>query len=169
MLEECTVRTLLMHRPWEHAEQIQGMFKDGRITVKGLEFRMEKALQAACDLEALAMYKGIPIHEPFTGDRTQDGTLQVLGPSRLYYEGLLADFRCTPDARCTMRRSRGQSPSLISVRFRSAAGRAHLLTEDPACVPAPAVRQGRTRPSSLLRRRLFPPYNPSPVIDPRGS
>ena len=98
VLRECTVRNLLMHRPWEHAEQIRGMFKDGRITVKGLEARMEKALQAARDLEALAIHRFIPISEPFTGIRTQDGTLQVLGPSRMYYEILLADFRCTPDA-----------------------------------------------------------------------
>ena len=32
VLEKCKVGALLMHKPWEHAEDIKNLFKDGRIT-----------------------------------------------------------------------------------------------------------------------------------------
>ena len=64
ILENLNVGQLAMHRPWEHALQIKNFFKDGRITASGLEERLEKSLQNASDLEALALKKGIQIVEP---------------------------------------------------------------------------------------------------------
>jgi glyoxylase-like metal-dependent hydrolase (beta-lactamase superfamily II) len=69
VLEELSVKQLAMHRPWEHASDIKGLFKDGRITASGLEEKLERALQQASDLEGLAKRKGIPIVEPFKGSK----------------------------------------------------------------------------------------------------
>ncbi len=97
VMEKLRVSTLVMHRPWEHAADIKGMFKNGRITVAGLEDRIEKSLQYASDLEALATKKGVRIVEPFQGVTGFNGALHILGPSQEYYESLLPLFRATPE------------------------------------------------------------------------
>lgn len=97
VLEKLSVGQLAMHRPWEHADKIKNFFKDGRITASGLEERLEKSLQHASDLEALANKKGITIVEPFQGITGFNGTVHVLGPSQEYYQTLLAGFRSTPE------------------------------------------------------------------------
>jgi len=96
ILEKLSVGVLVMHKPWEHAQEIKDLFVDGRLTTKGLEIRIAKSLQAAKDIESLATQKGIPIVEPFTGVGTEDGMITVLGPSLDYYKILLANFRETP-------------------------------------------------------------------------
>lgn len=96
VLENCQVNTLLMHKPWEHAEDIKNLFKDGRITASGLEEKLEKSLQSASDLEALARKKGVPIVEPFQGTTGYNGSLHIIGPSQEFYESLLPLFRSTP-------------------------------------------------------------------------
>lgn len=67
LLESPKVGGLLMHKPWEHTQEIKKMFKDGRITASGLQEKIEKSLQTASDLEAIAKRKNIPIYEPFEG------------------------------------------------------------------------------------------------------
>lgn len=96
VLEKCTVSYLLMHKPWEHAQDIKNMFRDGRITASGLKDKLEKSLQHASDLEALATRKGVNIVEPFRGIKGFSDVMHVLGPSQQYYEGLLPLFRSTP-------------------------------------------------------------------------
>lgn len=97
VLEKLSVGQLAMHRPWEHANDIKNLFKDGRITAPGLEERLEKSLQHASDLEALAIKKNIPIVEPFQGITGFNGIIHILGPSVDYYQTLLAGFRSTPE------------------------------------------------------------------------
>jgi len=97
VMEQLSVRQLAMHRPWEHAEDIKNLFKNGKITASGLEAMLEKSLQHASDLEALANKRGIPIIEPFQGVAGFNGAVQILGPSQGYYENLLALFRETPE------------------------------------------------------------------------
>ena len=101
VVENLSVGTLVMHRPWEHAAVICDLFRDGRLTPTGLENKLRKALGAARELETLALRKGIPVVEPFQG-MGQDGVLTVLGPARNYYEALLACYRCTPDPIATL-------------------------------------------------------------------
>ncbi len=98
VLENMTVGTLLMHRPWEHSAEILDLFRDGRLTETSLEHHIMEALQAAHDVEEIALSQGIPIVEPFQGDKTRDGVLTVLGPSEEYYLSLIPDFRETPKA-----------------------------------------------------------------------
>jgi beta-lactamase superfamily II metal-dependent hydrolase len=97
VLENMSVGQLAMHRPWEHAAEIKNLFKSGRITASGLEERLEKSLQNASDLEALANKKGIQIVEPFQGMTGFNNAVLILGPSQDYYEALLANFRSTPE------------------------------------------------------------------------
>ena len=95
VLEKMKVGALLMHRPWEHGEEIKHLFKSGRITASGLEEKLEKSLQNASDLESLAKKKGIPIYEPFQG-MNLNNIVHVLGPSKDYYEMLLPHFKDMP-------------------------------------------------------------------------
>ncbi len=96
VLEKLKVDNLLMHRPWEHAENIKSLFKRP-VSVSGLEEKLEKGLQQANTLESLALEKNIPIYEPFTGLTAFNGFIHVLGPSQPYYEKLLSNFRTTPE------------------------------------------------------------------------
>lgn len=96
VLEKLKVSTLLMHRPWEHADEIKDLFKNENLTVKGLEKKIEKSLQNAYDLEKLASQKNIPIYEPFAG-LSFGNILQILGPSEAYYKSLVPHFRGTPE------------------------------------------------------------------------
>lgn len=95
VLESLNVGALLMHKPWEHGEEIKKLFKDGRITASGLEDRLEKSLQNARDLQSIAERRGIRIFEPFQGMNLEN-TVHVLGPSREYYECLLPHFKDMP-------------------------------------------------------------------------
>lgn len=101
VLENLTVHNLLMHKPWEHAQEIKSMFKSGRITASGLQERIEKSLQNASDLEEIAKRKNIPIYEPFQG--TTMGTIfHVLGPSQEYYESLLPHLKDMPTPKTSL-------------------------------------------------------------------
>ncbi len=97
IIEELRVGTLLMHRPWDHADEIKDLFKDGRLTENGLELKIAKSLQSAKDLESLAVQRGIRIIEPFAGEATDDGIITVLGPTQDYYQSLIPNFRGTPE------------------------------------------------------------------------
>lgn len=97
VLENMSVGRLAMHRPWEHAVEIKNFFKSGKIIASGLEEKLEESLQNASDLETLAKKKGIPIVKPFQGATGFNGMVQILGPSREYYEALLANFRSMPE------------------------------------------------------------------------
>jgi beta-lactamase superfamily II metal-dependent hydrolase len=98
VLENLTVRNLAMHLPWNHAQNIDDLFKDPRIDEDKLKSRFKKSLDNAHQLEQLAKKKNIPITEPFS-DTTQAGNiLSVLGPSKKFYEELLLSFRGAPEA-----------------------------------------------------------------------
>lgn len=101
VLENLNVKALLMHKPWEHGDEIKNFFKDGRITASGLEDRIEKSLQNASDLEAIAKRKNIPIFEPFQGMDLQ-GIIHVLGPSKDYYENLLPHLKDMPTPKASL-------------------------------------------------------------------
>jgi beta-lactamase superfamily II metal-dependent hydrolase len=98
LLEKMTVGQLWMHKPWEHATNIARMFTDGRVTDNSLSEKMRRSLENAAELERIAKRKGIPIIEPFVGVTDPSGKVVVAGPDKAYYEGLLPDFRCTPEA-----------------------------------------------------------------------
>ncbi|MCS6785223.1 MAG: MBL fold metallo-hydrolase, partial [Candidatus Caldarchaeum sp.] len=101
VLEEMKVGVLLMHQPWNHAEDIRHLFDDERVTPSGIEERAWRALQDARELEKIATRKGIKIIEPFSdnGDIefSPQAKLYILSPSVAFYRQQLANFRCMPD------------------------------------------------------------------------
>ena len=97
VLQECSVDCLWMHRPWNHTDDIAKMFKDGRVTDKGVSESLRKSLDNGRSLERLAERLGIPIVEPFAGISDPTRCVWVAGPSEPYYESLLPGFRCTPE------------------------------------------------------------------------
>lgn len=96
VLEKLKVGALLMHKPWEHSQEIKSFFKDKRISTSGLKAKLEKSIQNASDLESFAETKNITIIEPFQGVTGYSGILHVLGPSKEYYESQIPLFRSTP-------------------------------------------------------------------------
>ncbi|HUU44486.1 MAG TPA: MBL fold metallo-hydrolase [Acidobacteriota bacterium] len=98
VLEELQVSCLLMHRPWEHADNLRRLFSSPRLTIGGLERIIEKSLTSAHQLEEIAIRKNIKVHEPFTGLSAFNGAIRILGPTAEYYESLVPNFRSTPAA-----------------------------------------------------------------------
>ena len=99
VLGQLRVRKLLMHEPWEHAEEIHRLVKDRRTTVRSLTRKMEAGLEAAHDLREAAERRGVRVVEPFSGWATEilGQTITILGPSEEYYKQLLSKFRCVPN------------------------------------------------------------------------
>lgn len=92
VLEKMEVVNLIMHLPWEHAEDIKSKIKNN-ISNINLENKLEKNLKLVSDLEDLAKEKGVNIIEPFASlDIFDGGIVKVLGPSKEYYQELLPHF-----------------------------------------------------------------------------
>ncbi len=101
VLTELGVGELWMHQPWNHTDDIAKMFKDGRVSDNRVEEALRKSLDNARSLERIATAKKIPIVEPFTGVSDSTQRIIVVGPTGLFYESLLPDFRCTPEPKTT--------------------------------------------------------------------
>jgi beta-lactamase superfamily II metal-dependent hydrolase len=97
VLESLKVERLFMHLPWKHADNIDDLFKDPRVTTSSLMRNFKKSLDNAHALAALAEKKGIPIFEPFSDTVKASANFAVLGPSKAFYEELLVTFRCSPE------------------------------------------------------------------------
>jgi beta-lactamase superfamily II metal-dependent hydrolase len=115
VVNELDVQCLWMHQPWNHAGEMAKAFSDGRFTGEGIRKELRKSLETARDLENLAKRKGIPILEPFAGQKDETGHVVVLGPTRQYYESLLPDF---------LERAQEMGPSAI---YRALAGAGGVL------------------------------------------
>ena len=101
VLEEMKVGYLLMHQPWNHAEEVRRLFDDDRVTPSGIEARVWRALQDVRELEKIATRKGIEIIEPFSDiierrELMPNAVVYLLSPSRAFYEQQLVNFRCMP-------------------------------------------------------------------------
>jgi len=98
VLENLDFNVLLMHKPWDHANEICELFKNPTTPTK-LKEKLRKAITTAHELETLCVERGKKVYEPFEGtDLYGDGSAIVLGPSRAYYQLLVSQFRDTPEA-----------------------------------------------------------------------
>ncbi|QQR78513.1 MAG: MBL fold metallo-hydrolase [Candidatus Moraniibacteriota bacterium] len=97
VLEGLTVGKLIVHCPWDYTKTIQKM-TNTTVTQEGLKKYLEKSLGTLSTLTDLASEKGIPIVQPFAGEEIHDG-LYVLGPTKEYYQLLLANFGVTPEVK----------------------------------------------------------------------
>jgi beta-lactamase superfamily II metal-dependent hydrolase len=83
VLRHLRVGELWMHRPWLHSPSLQRSLADPRAPRPGAMARLRTKLRAARELEALALRRGLPIHEPFQG--ASIGAFQVLSPPQDWY------------------------------------------------------------------------------------
>lgn len=121
VLQYLDVKRLWMHRPWAYSAGLLDHFRDPRFTASGLEARLREALDAAHELEEMAVARRIPISEPFQGAAI--GPFIVLSPERNWYlSELVPNFERTPDARRPM-------PALVGAPLRAAAEAAAWLAE----------------------------------------
>ena len=97
VLEECTVSNLVMNRPWIHAAELVGSFRDQRWTVDGLRARLRRDFPIVAELEDLATQKETTIHDAFAGV-TIANRFTILAPSRERYLQLVPQFSRTPEA-----------------------------------------------------------------------
>ncbi len=97
VLEQLDVQRLYMHVPWDHEKEMQTLMQKP-IVNKKFEEKLQKSFEHIRDLEEIAFEKNIPIEEPFTGMQLGGGLVHVLGPTKEYYEFLLAQYDKTPEA-----------------------------------------------------------------------
>ena len=96
VIEQCVVKKIWMHEPWEHSERIRNQFQDGRITDDSLNERIKNAYNLAKKISEMAKDKNIKIIHPFAGT-TFDNVLTVISPSKSFFESLLPYFNRTPE------------------------------------------------------------------------
>lgn len=95
VLEECTVGTLWMNRPWIYASELIDRFETYK-SVDALKTRLRSVYSATATLEDIALEKGIKIAAPFQGASV--GTFTVLAPSKRRYLDLVVASEKTPEA-----------------------------------------------------------------------
>ena len=96
VLEGLDVQLLMMHLPWKHGENISHLFQDGRVTGKGINDRVQKALQQAHDLFKTAERLGVPVVEPYAGGWSPSPYIRFVGPTLEFYRNLLLEYTSTP-------------------------------------------------------------------------
>ncbi|WP_186418026.1 MBL fold metallo-hydrolase [Bosea sp. CS1GBMeth4] len=94
ILEKLSVGKLWLHAPAAHAGAMLNYFYSSRWTLEGLRARLQTDYPLVTRLIGLAEDQGTEIHGAFQGERI--GPFVVLSPSRTFYEGLLPQFRDTP-------------------------------------------------------------------------
>lgn len=91
VLEKMEVASLWMHRPWEYSAAISNYVEKCVSGDTCAMSRLQASLVMAHTLEQTAVQRGVPIHEPFQGQRI--GEFTVLSPNRLWYViQLIADM-----------------------------------------------------------------------------
>lgn len=92
VLEQMTVKKLLMHLPWSHSADMARAKMTLSYNARSLRTELRDSLQGATDLEEVAKAQGVPIEEPFLDWTSSDGAFRVLGPTEDYYRELLAEI-----------------------------------------------------------------------------
>lgn len=94
VLEEYTVGTLWMNRPWIHIEELKSQF-EYEYKHSGLIQRLKKDFPHTAALDQLAQQKGVEIRDAFQGENIGDFT--VLAPSKERYIQLIVESEKTPE------------------------------------------------------------------------
>jgi beta-lactamase superfamily II metal-dependent hydrolase len=93
VLENFSVGTLWMHRPWLYAAEIIHRFH-GNWTVDGLTAHLRSQFSTLVELEDLARSNNVPISAPFQGATI--GAFTVLAPERSRYLEIIVALPNTP-------------------------------------------------------------------------
>ncbi len=94
ILEGLKVKQLAMHLPWNHSSDVKEFLDDGRVTTDSIRENAKRNLSTVREIEQLAKEKGIPVIEPFAG--ASGLGLRVIGPTKDFYQEMLAGFRFMP-------------------------------------------------------------------------
>ena len=94
ILSEMEVGKLWLHVPHFHAKQIIQLFRSDRWKIENLEIALRRAYPAVEELLKHAVAQGSEVNGAFQG--AQIGPFTVLSPSVGMYNGLLPQFRDTP-------------------------------------------------------------------------
>jgi ribonuclease BN (tRNA processing enzyme) len=95
VLEDCTVSSLWMNRPWLYADELIGRFETYN-SVDHLRRKLREIYSGPAALEEIAIKKGIPIREAFQG--AQIGEFTVMTPTKARYLDLIVESNKTPGA-----------------------------------------------------------------------
>ena len=96
ILEDFSVGTLWMHRPWLHAGTLIKKFSHYK-NVENLSKRLKEIYSNAATLEKIALEKEIEIKEPFQGNYI--GCFQVLSPTLEHYYEMILKSDKTPNVK----------------------------------------------------------------------
>lgn len=94
VLEECSVGTLWMNRPWLHADELLPRFLTYN-SADALRRKLKELYSATAELESMALERGIPIQDAFQGSRV--GPFTILAPTRSRYLDCVAESEKTPE------------------------------------------------------------------------
>ena len=94
VLDGLTVGKMAVHCPWDYTAAIKKMTY-ATSSAANLVTKLEKSISGLSSVIDLAESKKVTIIQPFQGEMLLDG-LYVVGPSKDYYEQLLANFGATP-------------------------------------------------------------------------
>lgn len=95
VLEAFQITELWMLRPWLYVEDLIDRFSRFK-SKENLAARLREVYPNINALEEIAIEKGIPIFEPFQGEKI--GEFTVLAPSKSRYFDLIVDSEKTPEA-----------------------------------------------------------------------
>ncbi|MDP3988059.1 MAG: MBL fold metallo-hydrolase [Candidatus Levybacteria bacterium] len=128
VLENLTVTKIAVHCPWDHTLAIKKM-TNTTSTLGKLQTKLEKSLSGLSTLVDLAESKKIPVIQPFQGEKIL-GSLYVLGPSKAYYQQLLANFGVTPEVKEEHRIDKMISTAKEAITWVAEALNIETLTDD---------------------------------------
>ncbi len=139
VLEELDVGQLWLHQPWNRLDEVHELVLDGRVTPSSLESRIKEALNAAYDLEQIAVDKDIQIWEPFAEKPIvhMGATFHILGPTEDYYSSLLPQFDDVPMTKIAMST---QSKSLVLNAERGLLESYYAWTQETLVEPTNRIR-----------------------------
>lgn len=100
VLEEFSIGSLWMNRPWEHVDKLLPRFKR-QYTRNGLIRRLKEIFSSVDELEKIAKEKDIAIRDVFQGAQIERFT--VLAPSLDRYIDCIVDSDKTPEAKSLAR------------------------------------------------------------------
>jgi len=95
VIEEFTVGTLWMLRPWIYADELIDRFAKFK-NVDNLKKRLREIYPYISALEELAIEKNVTINEPFQGARI--GAFLVFAPTKARYLDLIVESEKTPES-----------------------------------------------------------------------
>lgn len=99
VMEQLTVKKLLMHCPWDYVDHIFDSVNDERVTKESLRRRLIEGHPYAYKIYEHAIQNDIPIYHPFSDYDTDHGIphLDIVGPSVSFYLNQLINFRSITD------------------------------------------------------------------------